>query len=62
MNKGKTITEIVEASLCTGCGTCAALCPRSAIKMLKDDSKGVYVPQLDSLTPKARCSLLTLAC
>jgi coenzyme F420 hydrogenase subunit beta len=43
----KTIESVVKNELCTGCGTCAALCPTSAIKMLKDDSKGIYLPKVD---------------
>ena len=52
MRKGKTIAEVVNDNLCTGCGTCVALCPLSAIDMVKDDYKGVYVPKLD----KEKCN------
>lgn len=41
------IKNILAEGLCTGCGTCAGMCPNSAIKMVVN-SKGVYVPQLDS--------------
>jgi len=47
LNKGKVITEVVKDNLCTGCGTCVALCPLSAIEMVKDDSKGIYLPRLE---------------
>ncbi|MBC7099795.1 Coenzyme F420 hydrogenase/dehydrogenase, beta subunit C-terminal domain, partial [Candidatus Bipolaricaulota bacterium] len=30
--------------LCTGCGTCAGLCPQNIIKMEIDQKKGTYVP------------------
>ena len=43
--ENKTIEETCSAGLCTGCGTCVALCPNSAIKMIR--SEGVYVPQLN---------------
>jgi len=43
----KTISPVVENNLCTGCGTCVALCPNEAIEMVIDENKGVYVPELD---------------
>lgn len=43
----ETIEETVKANLCTGCGTCAALCPCSAIEIIKNEYKGVYIPKLD---------------
>ena len=42
-----TISSVVEDNLCTGCGTCVALCPNEAIEMVIDEKKGVYVPKLD---------------
>ncbi len=42
-----TISSVVEDNLCTGCGTCIALCPNDAIEMVIDEKKGVYVPKLD---------------
>ena len=47
VSKGKTIGEVVKDGLCTGCGTCAGICPMDAVEMVKDDSKGIYLPQLD---------------
>ena len=46
MSKGKTIVEVVKDGLCTGCGTCAGICPSGAIEMVIDREKGIYVPQL----------------
>lgn len=43
----KTIEEVVKNDLCTGCGTCVTLCPNSAIYLIKDNSKGVYIPKLN---------------
>jgi len=40
-----TIEEIVDEGLCTGCGTCAGICPNSAIKIVIN-AEGVYVPEL----------------
>lgn len=47
MFEDKTITSIVRDGLCTGCGTCVALCPGEAIKLTKNDKKGTYVPELN---------------
>ena len=47
MSKSKTIKETTDRGLCTGCGTCVSLCPHSAIKLTKDDSRGVYLPVID---------------
>lgn len=42
----QTIVTVVKHGLCTGCGTCAGICPVSAIRMRIDERKGVYVPEL----------------
>lgn len=34
----------INESMCTGCGACANICPKSAIEMIKDD-KGFYYPR-----------------
>jgi coenzyme F420 hydrogenase subunit beta len=47
VSKGKTIAEVVKSGLCTGCGTCAGICPVDAIEMGIDLKKGIYIPQLD---------------
>lgn len=47
MDKKITITEIVKAKLCTGCGTCVPLCPNSAIEIIINKSEGIYNPRLD---------------
>lgn len=44
--KGKTIQETVGSGLCTGCGTCAGVCPQSAIEMVIADERGTYVPKI----------------
>ena len=43
----ETIEETVRSNLCTGCGTCVALCPVSAIEIIKNEYKGIYIPKLD---------------
>jgi len=40
------IGEVYSDGLCTGCGTCASVCSTSAIEMLKDECKGIYVPNI----------------
>lgn len=47
-----TIEQVVRSGLCTGCGTCVGICPRDAVQMAINNSKGIYVPQLD----KERCN------
>lgn len=46
-SKIRTIEEIRDVGLCTGCGTCAGVCPNSAIEITKNNSKGIYVPELN---------------
>lgn len=47
MKIDKTIDSVVKDGLCTGCGTCVGICPQDAIEMVKNDSKGIYIPRLD---------------
>lgn len=42
-----TISEVVKNNLCTGCGTCLALCPNKAITLEIDVKKSIYLPELD---------------
>ena len=41
------IEEVVKNDICTGCGTCVALCPGEAIKLTINEKKGIYVPKID---------------
>lgn len=56
--QGKTILEVVRSGLCTGCGTCAGICPRNAIEMVLDRKEGVYRADLN--TDKCDCCGLCL--
>jgi coenzyme F420 hydrogenase subunit beta len=47
MNENKAIDQVVRDGLCTGCGTCAGMCPQNAIKMVIDHKKGIFLPVLD---------------
>lgn len=42
--KAKVIAEIRNSQICTGCGTCAGVCPTEAIKM--HVSEGICVPDI----------------
>jgi len=50
--KRSTIRWVVKRGLCTGCGTCAGICPHDALGMVIDRKRGRYVPQID----KGRCT------
>ena len=52
MKNDKSIDSVIKDGLCTGCGTCVGICPQSAIEMVINKSKGIYIPQLD----KERCN------
>lgn len=57
----RAIAEIIEEGLCTGCGTCAGLCPVSAIEMVVNEQRGIYIPKLiDSKCNQ--CGLCLEAC
>ena len=43
----ETIAQVVKDGLCTGCGTCIALCPNESIKLTINEKKGIYVPELN---------------
>ena len=43
----KTCRDVAESGLCTGCGTCFSMCPKSAITMGIDKRKGIYLPEFD---------------
>lgn len=41
------ILKVINADLCTGCGTCTSLCPKKAIIMNLDNQKGIFLPKID---------------
>ena len=41
------VEEVIQKGLCTGCGTCEGICPQNAIKMIINQSEGIYLPQLN---------------
>ena len=47
IKKKRIIEQAVKTGLCTGCGTCAGICPESAITMEINEKKGIYLPKVD---------------
>jgi coenzyme F420 hydrogenase subunit beta len=41
------IAFVAEHQLCTGCGTCAGICPTGAIRMYISDFGGLFLPKID---------------
>jgi coenzyme F420 hydrogenase subunit beta len=56
-----TIEWVVRRQLCTGCGTCAGICPRDAIHMIIDRRRGNYVPDIQADRCN-RCGLCYQVC
>jgi coenzyme F420 hydrogenase subunit beta len=56
-----TIESVVKRRLCTGCGTCAGVCPHGAIEMAVHSGRGCYLPRLDKKRC-TRCGLCHQAC
>ena len=47
MKEYNTRKEVVKNELCTGCGTCIALCPNGALELIINEKKGIYIPKLN---------------
>ncbi|MGI6078623.1 MAG: Coenzyme F420 hydrogenase/dehydrogenase, beta subunit C-terminal domain [Fastidiosipilaceae bacterium] len=43
-----SIISVVKAGLCTGCGTCIAICPKNALSLKLDKAKGLFFPEIDA--------------
>jgi len=54
------VTRIKDAGFCTGCGTCAGVCPSSAIE-IERDSHGTFLPVIDS-KKCTRCTFCLRIC
>ena len=59
--KRPTIKRVVKHRLCTGCGTCAGVCPHDAVGMVIDRKKGNYVPRIEK-DNCAKCGLCLDVC
>ena len=55
------ITNIVNKDLCMGCGTCKSICPNSAINIILNEQRGLYIPVVDS-NKCVDCSLCYKVC
>lgn len=51
---------MIKNNLCNGCGACAAICPKDAIEMVKNQ-KGFYQPDVD-LRKCINCSICNKVC
>ena len=49
MSKQKNVEKIIKAGLCTGCGTCKAVCPKQSIRM-KEMPNGLLSAVVDNIT------------
>lgn len=58
---GSNIKKVYESGLCTGCGTCMSICPKSAVEIIKDDYEGTYIPQVKTETCD-QCGLCLRVC
>jgi coenzyme F420 hydrogenase subunit beta len=45
--KSKTIESVINTGLCTGCGTCIALCPENALELSYNEKKYIYTPKIN---------------
>jgi len=59
--KRPTIQWVVRRGLCTGCGTCAGICPHDALTMVIDRKKSCYIPLIDK-DKCIRCGLCVDVC
>jgi coenzyme F420 hydrogenase subunit beta len=57
----ETINIVLEEGLCTGCGTCIAICPKDAITYHIDKQKGVYRPNINQ-SRCASCGICLKSC
>jgi len=61
MSSDKSICFVFDNDLCTGCGTCVAVCPQNSIEMGINHSKGLIEPVLD-LQRCMHCGLCVEVC
>lgn len=59
--KPENIGLVIKKNLCTGCGTCVALCPSNSIVMKMNIQKGINIPEVDNKKCKL-CGLCLSIC
>ena len=60
-NAIRHIEEVVQDGVCTSCGTCAAVCPKSAIQMHMNNKLGIFQAVVNS-NKCISCGLCVEAC
>ena len=60
LSRFKRVDEVVEQDLCTGCGSCVAVCPQDAIQM-KETVSGLLAPAINPALCN-HCELCTKVC
>lgn len=55
------VEKVYKEGMCTGCGTCAGICPTNAIEMVIDKKKGIYKPLID-IEKCTKCGLCYKVC
>lgn len=48
LHKRQDIRVIRDLGLCMGCGTCEPACPVDVITITRDESRGIYLPNVDA--------------
>jgi len=59
--RDKSISFVPRSNLCTGCGTCAAICPQDCIEIGINRAKGLIEPVVD-LQRCTQCGLCVQVC
>jgi len=59
--KARDISFVARSGLCTGCGTCVALCPQSAIRIEIVRKRGIYLPRVNEKACNA-CGICLRVC
>ncbi|BCD62075.1 coenzyme F420 hydrogenase subunit beta [Nitratiruptor sp. YY08-26] len=61
MERHKNVSFVSQDFMCTGCGTCVAVCPHNVISMELDEKKGVYQSYVD-LQNCTNCTICLKSC
>lgn len=61
MMANRTVGQVVEKKLCTGCGTCVSMCPKKAVSLFIEKKSPVYVAKVDNAVC-VNCGLCLKVC